>query len=167
MNVSFYSVKRPFASALPNGLASIRHQRGIKLWEVALILAITSGIAIYIGTIVNKRIDTALKEQVDTDLRRISMALHQYKLDNKRYPSSEQGLMALYSAPEIEPLALKWNGPYINRETLIHDPWNNAYRYLSSDTAPSFEITTLGADAKIGGKGQNADVSISYQSNEH
>ena len=130
-------------------------------------LAIASGIAIFIALIVNNRIDTARKEQIDADFSRIMMALHQYKLDNKRYPSSEQGLLALYSAPDIKPLAKKWNGPYINRETLIHDPWNNPYMYTSSEAAPAFEITCLGADLKIGGSGLNADMSVSYQSEEH
>ncbi|WP_338112947.1 type II secretion system major pseudopilin GspG [Zhongshania antarctica] len=167
MHLKLYPL-RPYAKpSLKKAPASIRRQRGIKLWEVALVLAISCGIVIFISVIVNKRIDTALKEQVNSDFRRISMALHQYKLDNKRYPSSEQGLMALYYAPQIAPLAEKWNGPYINRETLIHDPWKNAYRYRSSDAPPGFEITSLGADAKNGGKGQNADVSVSYQSDEH
>lgn len=167
MHWKLYRLKPQSKPSLENAPTSIIRQRGIKLWEVALVLAISSVIVIFISVIVNKRIDTALKEQVNSDFRRISMALHQYKLDNKRYPSSEQGLMALYYPPEIEPLAEKWDGPYINRETLIHDPWKKAYRYLSSDAPPGFEIRSLGADAKIGGKGQNADLSVSYQSDEH
>lgn len=154
------------ATSLSSPASKIR-QRGIKLWEVVLVLAISSVIVIVISVIVMKRIDTALKEQVDTDIRRLSMALHQYKLDNKRYPSSEQGLIALYIAPTIEPVAGKWNGPYINRETLLLDPWKNPYIYISSDAPPGFEISSLGADAKLGGKNQNADVHISYQSDEH
>ncbi|MDF1691724.1 MAG: type II secretion system major pseudopilin GspG [Zhongshania sp.] len=146
---------------------NVKKQRGIKLWEIALVIAIASVLAIIVIVIVTKRIDTALKEQVDSDFRRISMALHQYKLDNNRYPSSAQGLMALYIAPEIDPLALKWNGPYINRETLIHDPWNNAYLYTSSDAPPGFSVSSLGADSKVGGKGLNTDISIQYQSDEH
>jgi general secretion pathway protein G len=149
------------------GSASKRQQRGIKLWEVILVLAISSVIVIVISVIVLNRIDTALKEQIDTDIHRLSMALHQYKLDNKRYPSTEQGLFALYAVPTIEPIADKWNGPYINRETLLLDPWKNAYLYISSDAPPGFEITCLGADAKIGGSNQNADVSVNYQSDEH
>ena len=145
----------------------MHRQRGIKLWEVGLVIAIASAIAIVVGLIAVNRIDAARKEQIDTDFRRISMALHQYKLDNKRYPSTEQGLMALYTTPTIPPLPKKWNGPYINRETLIHDPWNKPYLYVSSEAAPAFEITSLGADLKVGGKGLNADKSISYQSEEH
>jgi len=132
-----------------------------------MVIAIASIIAIIVSVIVTKRIDTALKDQVDSDFRRISMALHQYKLDNKRYPSTEQGLMALYTVPEIEPLAAKWDGPYINRETLIHDPWNNPYLYSSSAAPPGFAVSSLGADSKEGGKGLNADMSIQYQSDEH
>jgi general secretion pathway protein G len=150
-----------------NRTAQKHLQKGIKRWELALVLAISSVIAVAIGVIVYKRIGSAVDEQVDNDFRRISVALHQYKLDNKRYPTSDQGLLALFEKPRLEPLAPLWKGPYINRETLIHDPWKNAYLYTSSAAPPGFEITTLGADAKAGGTDLNADMSVNFQSDEN
>ncbi|WP_295877656.1 type II secretion system major pseudopilin GspG [uncultured Zhongshania sp.] len=141
-------------------------QRGIKRWELMLVLLISAAIAIGIGVIVKKRIGSAMVEQVESDFRRISVALHQYKLDNKRYPTTEQNLLALFERPQIKPLAHFWKGPYINRETLIHDPWKNAYLYESSDAPPAFELTTLGADGQLGGENLNTDMSMRFQSDE-
>lgn len=143
-----------------------RAQRGIKRWEVALVFAISASIALVVGVIVNKRIGGEMEAQVDNDFQRISVALHQYKLDNKRYPSSKQGLMALLQQPTSEPRVPLWKGPYVNRESIILDPWKNPYQYESSDAPPGFEIRTLGADAKEGGEHVNADRIIRFQSDE-
>ncbi|WP_158601493.1 type II secretion system major pseudopilin GspG [Zhongshania marina] len=148
--------------------APSRHrQQGIKRWELLLILAITAAIALAVGSIIYQRLGSAMSEQVNNDFRRLSTALHQYKLDNKRYPSSEQGLAALYIQPQTPPLAPLWKGPYIGRASLTQDPWNNAYLYTSSDSPPGFEITTLGADAKPNGKKMNQDMSIRFRSDEN
>ncbi|CAA0089112.1 Type II secretion system protein G [Zhongshania aliphaticivorans] len=142
-------------------------QQGLKRWEIALILVISMFIALAIGFIVSKRIESAISEQINNDFTRLSNALHQYKLDNKRYPTTTQGLHALLENPTSSPLAPMWKGPYISRETLIQDPWRRAYLYQSSDAPPGFEISTYGGDAEKGGENTNADVVISYQSDEN
>jgi general secretion pathway protein G len=142
-----------------------RHrQQGIKRWEMVLALAISAAIALVVGVIVNKRIESAMNEQVDNNFRRISVALHQYKLDNNRYPSSKQGLIALFEKPTTAPVTPLWRGPYINRKTLIYDPWNNSYLYESSVAPPDFEVSTLGADGVSGGEDLNEDKILRFQS---
>ncbi|MFT6156929.1 MAG: general secretion pathway protein G [Zhongshania sp.] len=150
-----------------NSRMSRHRQQGIKRWEVLLALAISAAIALVVGVMVTKRIGSAMNEQVDNDFRRISMALHQYKLDNNRYPSTEQGLIALFEKPTTAPLAPLWRSPYINRQTLIYDPWNNTYLYESSAAPPGFIVSTLGADGVSGGEELNEDKILRFQSDEN
>ncbi|CAA0119696.1 Type II secretion system protein G [Zhongshania aliphaticivorans] len=130
-------------------------------------MAIAGVIILAVSIIIFLRLGSAMSEQVNNDFRRLSIALHQYKLDNKRYPSKEQGLIALFIKPQTPPLAPLWKGPYIGRASLTQDPWGNAYHYESSDSPPGFEITTLGADAKLGGKKMKQDMSVRFLSDEN
>jgi general secretion pathway protein G len=139
----------------------------MKMWEFVLILVMAAVIALGVGIIVNHRLDNAVTEQVNNDFLRLAAALHQYKLDNKRYPTTEQGLLALYTKPDSKPLAPRWQGPYISRVTLITGPWKNSYQYSSSSAPPGFELISLGADAKPEGVGRNADIYFRFESDAH
>ncbi|QQD19929.1 type II secretion system major pseudopilin GspG [Spongiibacter nanhainus] len=141
-----------------------RREAGISLREVMLVLAVVAVLALIFAYILMQRLDGAVGKQVDSELNRLSAALHRYKLDNRRYPTSEQGLEALLAVPIVEPIPNKWQGPYVDRPSLTEDPWGRPYRYQSSHAPPRFEIVTLGADNTAGGKGVNADISLVYQS---
>lgn len=138
--------------------------RGITRREILFILLITAALTIYISSIVKPRVGEALHEHAADDLARITRALHQYKLDNLRYPSSEQGLLALLAEPAIEPLSRRWSGPYLSRESLLRDPWSRDYHYQSSDAPPAFTLKTYGADGEEGGEGENRDLKVVFES---
>ena len=84
-------------------------------------------------------------------------AVKLYKLDNFRYPTTEQGLRALVEAPTASPVPPNYaaNG-YIDR--LPQDPWGNEYQYLQPGVHDEFDIFTLGADGVAGGTGPDADI---------
>lgn len=147
-----------------NPKLAMRRQAGISLREVMLLLAVVAVLALVFAYIVIQRLDGAVGEQVDSELNRLSTALHRYKLDNRRYPTTEQGLEALLAVPITEPVPKEWQGPYLDRLSLMEDPWGRPYRYQSSHAPPRFEIVTLGADNEVGGEGVNADISLVYQS---
>ncbi len=68
-----------------------------------------------------------------------------YRLDNRRYPTGEEGLQALVA------------GEFIRR--LPNDPWNHPYRYACrGGTGGPITIATWGADGREGGSGENADI---------
>ena len=57
-------------------------------------------------------------------------ALKLYRLDNQRYPTTEQGLQSLLVKPAATPIPLNWKqGGYIER--LPKDPWGGPYQYLN------------------------------------
>ena len=103
------------------------------------------------------RPDEARVVAAKQDIAVIGQALKLYRLDNQRYPSSEQGLQALVSKPEIAPLPPNWKtGGYIER--LPRDPWGNAYVYVSPGLHGEIDIMSFGADGKSGGAGVDADI---------
>ena len=138
--------------------------RGITRREILFVLLIASALTIYVSSLVKQRVDEALHEQAEIDLERITRALHQYKLDNLRYPSPDQGLYALLESPVLEPLSPRWAGPYLSRSSLIRDPWKRDYIYHSSDAPPSFSVKTFGADGVEGGSGENRDLLVVFES---
>ena len=139
-------------------------QAGITRREVIWVLVIVALLAIYVSSLIKHRVEDAMHEHAQADLERIARALHQYKLDNLRYPSEEQGLAALLQPPALTPLAPNWAGPYLSRANLLDDPWQRPYRYQSSDAPPSFELASFGADGQPGGKGIDRDVALRFKS---
>ncbi len=140
----------------------VYRNRGITRLEILVVLLIASVLLVWLGFVVSSRMDDVVPQQTQSELERIANALHQYKLDNQRYPTAEQGLKALVYPPETGPVADDWDGPYLSREDLLLDPWKRPYRYDSSDAPPHFEIKTLGADGAEGGENRNADVLIKF-----
>ena len=81
-----------------------------------------------------------------------------YKLEIGRYPTTQEGLQALVSAPAG---TANWNGPYWKKQSVPKDPWGNEYKYSSPAANAPYEIISLGADGKEGGEGPNKDLSSS------
>ncbi len=140
----------------------LRLQRGITVKEVILILLILILGGLYLSTRVFERLDEARVTKARSDLERIAAALHQYKLDNQHYPYETQGLQALLQASEED--RSSWNGPYLQRSSLLFDPWKRPYRYSASNVPPTFALSSLGADGEVGGKGVDADIQIRFSS---
>jgi type II secretion system protein G len=80
-----------------------------------------------------------------------------FKLDNSKYPSTEQGLAALVQPP-TDPSIRHWRpGGYL--EHVSKDPWGGDYHYENPGThGKEYDLYTLGADDQPGGEGSNADI---------
>ena len=129
---------------------------GFSLLELMVVVVIMSILALVIVPRIIDRPDQARIARVQSDLATLAEAVELYRLDNLAYPSTEQGLQALVSAPVSEPLPRNWSGPYIDRAP--KDPWDAEYQYLSPGVHGDFDIFTFGADGVSGGDGVNADI---------
>lgn len=130
---------------------------GFSLLEVMVVVVILSVLALVIVPRVIDRPDQARAARAQSDIAAISSALKLYKLDNFRFPSTEQGLAALTQPPNTPPLAQNWAaGGYLER--LPQDPWGQPYQYLSPGVQGAFDVFSYGADGVAGGSGANADV---------
>lgn len=134
-----------------------RLQRGFTLVEimvVVMIIGILGALVVpkLIGRVGESRITAAR-----SDIAVIMQSLKMYKLDNQRYPTTEQGLQALVDKPTTGPSANGWKtGGYI--EKLPKDPWGNPYQFLSPGVKGELDVYSLGADGQAGGTGDDADI---------
>jgi general secretion pathway protein G len=131
--------------------------RGFTLIEIMVVVVILAILAALIVPRVMSRPDEARVIAAQQDIRTIVQALKLYRLDNLRYPSTEQGLAALVKPPAVPPLAPNWKtGGYLER--MPKDPWGNPYQYLNPGLRGEIDVFSFGADGIAGGEGFDADV---------
>jgi general secretion pathway protein G len=131
--------------------------RGFTLIEIMVVVVILAILAALIVPRVMSRPDEARVIAAQQDIRTIVQALKLYRLDNLRYPSTEQGLAALVKPPTVPPLAPNWKtGGYLER--MPRDPWGNPYQYLNPGLRGEIDVFSFGADGVAGGDGFDADV---------
>jgi general secretion pathway protein G len=137
--------------------AGARGQRGFTLLEVMVVVVILGILAALVVPKIISRPDEARVIAVKQDIASLMQALKLYRLDNRSYPSTEQGLQALVSKPATAPLPSNWkSGGYLER--LPRDPWGNPYQYLNPGLHGEIDVFSFGADGSPGGEGNDADV---------
>jgi general secretion pathway protein G len=131
--------------------------RGFTLIEIMVVVVIMGILAALVVPKLMGRTDDARITAARQDIATLMQALKLYKLDNQRYPSTEQGLQALVSKPSGGPPANGWKaGGYIDK--LPKDPWGGQYQYLSPGIKGEVDVFSFGADGQAGGAGNDADV---------
>jgi general secretion pathway protein G len=134
-----------------------RPERGFTLIELMVVLVILGVLAALIAPKLMDRPDEARVIAARQDIAAIAQTLKLYRLDNMRYPTTEQGLRALVSKPTLEPVPGNWKtGGYLER--LPQDPWGHAYLYLQPGRQGEIDVYSLGADGQPGGEGNDADI---------
>lgn len=137
--------------------AGERRDAGFSLLELMVVVVILSILALVIVPRVIDRPDQARAARAQSDVAAIASAVNLYRLDNFRYPTTEQGLSALVAQPTTDPIPPNWAASgYMDR--LPVDPWGTPYQYLSPGVHGAFDIFSYGADGVAGGTGADADV---------
>ncbi|MCU6427814.1 type II secretion system major pseudopilin GspG [Enterobacter sichuanensis] len=124
-------------------------QRGFTLMELMVVIVILGVLAsLVVPNLVGNK-DRADRQKAVSDIVALENALDMYKLDNHRYPTTDQGLDALVVAPTLAPLAENYNPEgYIRR--LPADPWGNEYVLISPGEHGAIDISSTGPDGEIG-----------------
>jgi general secretion pathway protein G len=131
--------------------------RGFTLLEVMVVVVILGILAALVVPKVISRPDEARVIAAKQDIASLMQALKLYRLDNQRYPTTEQGLQALITKPTTSPLPPNWkSGGYVER--LARDPWGNPYQFLNPGLRGEIDVFTMGADGAPGGEGHDADI---------
>ena len=129
-------------------------QRGFTLIEIMVVVVILGILAAFV---VPNLMDQPIKAKItkaNSDIGSIEAALDLYRLDNHRYPSTDEGLEALIDKPADAPA---WKeGGYLKK--LPNDPWGNPYQYLNPGIHSSIDVFSYGADGAEGGDGESADI---------
>ena len=144
------------AQGVRRSAAGSRQSAGFTLIEIMVVVVILGILAALVAPNVIRRIDDARVAKAKQDIRAYETALNLYRMDNFRYPTTEQGLEALVTRP-VDPNIRNWkDGGYI--DGIKKDPWGNDYAYLAPGSRGDYDLYTLGADGQPGGEGQDADI---------
>jgi general secretion pathway protein G len=138
-------------------MKTLPRQNGFTLLEVMVVVVILGILAAMVVPKIISRPDEARVIAARQDISSLMQALKLYRLDNQRYPLTEQGLQALTTKPTVAPLPVNWKTDgYVER--LPKDPWGKPYQYLNPGVRSEIDIFSLGADGAQGGEGSDADI---------
>jgi general secretion pathway protein G len=137
--------------------SSASRSRGFTLLEIMVVVVILGILAALVAPQILSRVDDAQITKAKQDIRAYETGLKLFRMDNAKYPNTEQGLKALVEKPS-DPSIRNWKqGGYI--ESFKKDPWGGEYKYVYPGThGKEFDLFTLGADDQEGGEGINADI---------
>ncbi|HEU4631966.1 MAG TPA: type II secretion system major pseudopilin GspG [Gemmatimonadaceae bacterium] len=135
-----------------------RVRRGFTLIEILVVIVVIAILATLVAPNVFRHVSTAKESTAKSQIEMLGAALDAYRLDNGKYPTTEQGLAALWEAPTVEP-APNWTQPYLRKPVPL-DPWGHAYVYVSpGEVNPQgYDLVSYGADGQPGGEGEDADI---------
>lgn len=135
-----------------------RRMGGFTLLEMIVVLVIIGLIMGLVGPALFGQADKAKVQTAETQVKMLKGALETMRLDLSRYPTTEEGLALLNTAPADSAAAGRWRGPYLD-EAVPNDPWDRPYVYRGERSASQgFTLYSLGADGQPGGEGLDADV---------
>lgn len=130
-------------------------QQGFTLIELLVVLVILGLLASIAGPKVMNYLGGAKSDSAKLQVEEFGASLDLFKLETGRYPTSQEGLQALVQAPSG---LTGWNGPYLKKKAVPKDPWGNEYRYVSPGQHGPYDLSSLGADNRDGGDGENKDL---------
>jgi general secretion pathway protein G len=131
-----------------------RYEEGFTLIELMVVILIIGLLATIVVQNLRSATDRAKRVKAQADIAQIKSGLDRYYLDAGSYPTSDQGLNSLMTAPTAGNIPHDWEGPYL--EKIPPDPWGNSYFYQSDGT--NYTLKSFGADGVEGGEGKNADI---------
>lgn len=134
-----------------------RVRRGFTLIEILVVIVVIAILATLVAPNIFKHVDDAKISTTRSQIEMIGSALDAYRLDSSRYPTTEEGLQALWTPPADAGGAARQ--PYMRKAVPV-DPWGNAYIYLSpGEVNPQgYDLLSYGADGQPGGEGVDADL---------
>jgi general secretion pathway protein G len=145
--------------AMSNALTRRARLRGFTLIEIMVVITILGILAALIVPRVVGRTDDARITAAKQDIGAIMQALKLYRLDNGRYPTTEQGLRALIERPSTDPQPTNWKqGGYLERSSIPKDPWGKEYQFLNPGLRGEIDVFSFGRDGQSGGEGPDGDI---------
>ncbi|MHA6194973.1 type II secretion system major pseudopilin GspG [Pseudomonas wadenswilerensis] len=131
-----------------------RGQRGFTLLELLVVLVVLGLLAGLVAPKYFAQLGRSEAKVAKAQIEGLAKALDLYRLEVGHYPSTEQGLQALVTAPPDEN---RWTGPYLQKQ-LPQDPWGRNYLYRQPGEHGEYDLLSMGKDGQPGGDGENAEV---------
>jgi general secretion pathway protein G len=135
-----------------------RRSAGFTLIEIMAVVIIMGLLMGLVGVSVFSQVDKARVVTARAKISQLENALEFYRMDNSRYPTTEQGLDALIN----EPSGARGYPPggYLQKKEALLDPWEEPFLYQSpgENNQRTFDIWSLGADSSPGGAELDSDI---------
>ena len=125
-----------------------RQHRGFTLLELLVVIVIIGLLAGYVAPRYFSQVGKSEAQVARAQIDALEKALDQYRLDHRRYPTAEEGLVAIQ--------------PYL-KKALPTDPWGRAYVYRVPGPRGEYEVFSYGRDGKAGGTGEDADIGLTQE----
>jgi len=127
---------------------------GFTLLELLVVMVIIGMLAGFVAPRYFAQVGKSQAKAAKAQINSLEQALDQFRLDVGRYPTTEEGLDALNTAPtSVE----GWAGPYL-KKAVPADPWGRPYVYQQPGSNAEIDLMSLGRDGKAGGTGEDADI---------
>jgi general secretion pathway protein G len=137
-------------------MTNLRHStRGFTLIELLVVLMILGLLAGLVGPRIMKYLGGAKTDTAQLQIEEFGAGLDLYHLEVGRYPTSDEGLLALSEQPAG---VTNWHGPYLKKKDIPTDPWGNDYQYRSPGEYSDYDLYSLGRDNADGGSGEDTDL---------
>lgn len=122
-------------------------QSGFTLLELMVVIVILGILASLVVPNLMGSQDRANMQKAVSDINALETSLKMYKLDNYNYPTTEQGIEALVTKTDIEPIPRRFpEEGYVTR--LPKDPWGNDYQLLSPGEHGVLDVFSMGPDGE-------------------
>jgi general secretion pathway protein G len=156
-------MRNPVPAAPPtHSLSGSRrhHSRsaGFTLIEILVVIVVIAILATLVAPNVFRHVGAAKDATAKSQIEMLGAALDAFRLDNGRYPTTDEGLGALWEEPRSTGLP-NWKGPYLRKPVPV-DPWNHPYEYAwpGQVNQNGYDLLSYGADGQRQGEGENADI---------
>ena len=135
-----------------------RRRSGFTLIEILVVIVVIAILATLVAPNIFQNVGAAKSATAKSQIEMLGAALDAYRLDNGAYPTTQQGLAALWEKPTIDPPA-NWRAPYL-RKAVPMDPWGRPYVYVfpGEQNPNGYDLISYGGDGVPGGDGENADI---------
>ena len=138
----------------------------IEIMAVVLIIGLLTGV---VGFQIFAQVDKGRVTAARSQINMLEGGLESYRMDNGRFPTTEQGLDSLFAMPDAEPSPRNYQpGGYLKGGRAPLDPWGNPYQYEApgQNNVHSVDIWSFGADGEPGGEGVEADITNWHESED-
>jgi len=138
-----------------------RSEDGFTLLEILIVVTIIGLLMAFVANNFFSRAEDAKNTLAEAQVQKITQALEVYRLDNGRYPTSDQGLDALVREPQSEPAPRRYPpGGYVKLRD-IQDPWGGKLQYEAPGRTNTFgfDLCSPGPDGvPANGAGDSDDI---------
>ena len=134
-------------------------RKAFTLMELMIVIIILGLLAALVMPNLIGKGEQAKRKLVCVQMKTLSESVKMFKMEQGSYPTTEQGLKALIQNPDPEKYKNYPKGGYLDGKKVPKDPWGGEYIYIKKDDG--FDLVSLGADKKEGGKNEDKDILFS------